>query len=117
MIVVRDVFQLRFGTAREAAALWNEGLEFLRRSPQVREPRLLTDLTGPYYTLVLESSFDSLGAYETTMRESLDDKWRAWYSKFTPLVVSGHREIFNVVGATAPSLGTAADRAAAKATS
>ena len=110
MILVRDVFQLRFGAAREAVALWREGLEFLRRSGGARDVRLLTDLAGPYYTLVLESTYDSLSAYDRDMHEAMTDEWRHWYARFVPLVQSGHREMFNVVGSEVPTLPQAAAR-------
>lgn len=113
MILVRDVFQLRFGAAREAVALWREGLEFLRRSGVAHDVRLLTDLAGPYYTLVLESTYGSLSEFERGMRESMDDAaWRAWYARFVPLADSGRREIFNVVGSEVPPLPRAAAREA-----
>ena len=105
MILVRDVFQLRFGKAREATALLSEGLRFMRRNEEVREARALTDLTGPYYTLVLESTYEGLAAYEQSMGEGMSDpEWKAWYQRFSPLVESGHRELFTIVGADVPSL-------------
>lgn len=105
MILVRDVFRLRFGKARDALALWQEGLDFLRRSHGTRDARLLTDLTGPYYTLVLETTYDGLAGFEHAARTAMDDAdWRAWYARFTPLVESGYRELFTVVGSGVPSL-------------
>ena len=114
MIVVRDVFQLRFGKAREATALFQEGSRFLRRSEAVKDIRLMTDLAGPYYTLVLETAYDSLGEYEREMREGMTDpEWREWYARVTPLVESGRREIFTLVGSPVPPLPTAEQRRAA----
>lgn len=104
MIVVRNVFQLRFGVAREALALWQEGIGYLQRSPGVKDVRLLTDVTGPFYTLVLESTHESLAGMEQDMRDSSEsEEWHAWYSRFTPLVMSGHREVLSVVGSAAPT--------------
>jgi hypothetical protein len=113
MILVRDVFQLRFGAAREAMTLWREGLEFVQRTGVARDVRLLTDLAGPYYTLVLESTYGSLAEYDRELHEATDDAtWRAWYARFVPLVQGGHREIFNIVGSDAPSLPRSDARAA-----
>ncbi|MGZ8376339.1 MAG: NIPSNAP family protein [Gemmatirosa sp.] len=111
MILVRDVFQLRFGAAREAMTLWREGLAFVKRSGVARDVRLLTDLAGPYYTLVLESTYGSLSEYEHELHDTTDDgTWRAWYARFVPLVQAGHREIFNVVGSDVPALPRSASR-------
>lgn len=104
MILVRDVFQLRFGKAREAVALAQEMAGQMRDTDGVRDVRLLTDLSGPYYTLVLESTYESLAAFETELRRGMArPEWRDWYERFTPLVDSGHRELFTVVaGGAAP---------------
>jgi hypothetical protein len=60
--------------------------------------RLLTDLTGPFYTLILELTLPNLAAMETTLAKVMGDKdFHANYEKFVPLVESGHREVFNVV--------------------
>ncbi|MDF1503390.1 hypothetical protein [Roseisolibacter sp. H3M3-2] len=117
MILVRDVFRLRFGAAREAVALWQEGIEFVRAGRHVRDARLLTDLVGPFYTLVLETTYDDLESSACEMREVMGDAaWRGWYQRFVPLVESGHREMFTVVGSTVPPLSTASlARAAARA--
>ena len=60
--------------------------------------RLLTDMTGPFYTLVLELTLPNLAALETMMPKVMGDKdWQANYQKILPLVESGDREIFTVV--------------------
>lgn len=98
MIVVRNVFQLKFGKAREAVALWKEGVDMMKSSGFDSAPRLLTDLVGPAYTLVLEGEFESLGAWQEKAASVMgSNEWKDWYSKFVPLVESGYREVFNVV--------------------
>ncbi|HEU4629353.1 MAG TPA: NIPSNAP family protein [Gemmatimonadaceae bacterium] len=105
MIVERNVFRLKFGAAREAVALWQEGLTTLRNAGATIDARLLTDLTGPYYTLVLELTHESLAAMETAAQREMDSpEWKAWYRRFVPLVESGYREIFTLVASAAPSL-------------
>jgi hypothetical protein len=97
MILVRDVFRLQFGRAREAIAVWQEG-RGLAQKAGFKSARLLTDLVGPYYTLVLETTFDSLADYERAGQALRDDeKWRAWYAKVPPLSRDGYREIFTIV--------------------
>ena len=54
MIVIRNVFQLKFGKAREALAVMKEGVAIQKRLAADVSARLLTDVTGPHYTLVLE---------------------------------------------------------------
>jgi len=98
MIVVRNVFHLKFGKAREAVAAMKEGVAIQKRLGVDVNQRLLTDLTGSFYTLVLELTLPSLAALETTLSKVMSDKdFNANYEKLVPLVESGHREIFNVV--------------------
>ena len=97
MILVRDVFHLKFGAARQANEEWHKGFKILRKSDN-RSVRLLTDLVGPYYTLVLESTYDSLTDFERGHQAVGKSKtWQAWYRRFTPLVEHGYREIFTIV--------------------
>lgn len=97
MILVRDIFHLKFGKAKDAKVLLAEG-EKINKEFGFDNTRVLTDLTGPSYTLVLESTWDSLAAWEGAMKEGLGaDKWQKWYQEFIPLVDSANREIFSVV--------------------
>ena len=60
--------------------------------------RVLTDVTGPFYTLVLELTVPNLGAFESFGPRLFGDKdWQANYQKLAPLVESGYREVFTVV--------------------
>ena len=98
MIIVHNVFRLKFGKAREAAALMKEAIAIQKRLGVEAGQRLLTDVTGPFYTLILELTLPNLAAAETTLSKVMGDKeFHANYEKFAPLVESGHREIFNVV--------------------
>lgn len=69
MIVVRNVFQLKFGMAREALD-----------------------------TLVLENTFESLAEFESSGKEVMgNEEWRTWYGRFSSLGEGGHPEIFTIV--------------------
>jgi len=98
MIVVRNTFQLKFGKAREALAVMKDGIAIQKRAGTDASYRLLTDMTGPFYTMVLELTVPSMSALETMMPKVMGDKdWQANYQKLLPLVDSGKREIFTVV--------------------
>ncbi|MDQ5857630.1 MAG: NIPSNAP family protein [Acidobacteriota bacterium] len=98
MIVVRNVFQLKFGKAKDALALWKEGREIARRTGSGEKMRAMTDLVGSFYTLVMEEEFPSLADMEREMQSEMGaEEWKGWYQKFVPLVESGYREIFTVV--------------------
>jgi len=100
MIVIRNVFRLKFGKAREAVALMKDGKAIEKRvmSGLQYSSRVLTDVTGPFYTLVLELTVPDIATFESNAPRLFGDKeWQANYQKMTPLVESGYREIFNLV--------------------
>ncbi len=97
MILVRDVFRLKFGKARDAKELVKEGARIAGKTGYGAQ-RALMDVTGPYYTLVLESTHESLAAWEQGLKNTqAAGEWGAWYERFKPLAESGHREIFTVL--------------------
>ena len=96
MIIVRDVFTLKFGKAKEARALMQESRKMM--AEQSENSRVLFDLVGPSYTMVLENSYDSLSHFEKSLSEIFaKPEWREWYQKFTPVVERSYREIFSVM--------------------
>jgi hypothetical protein len=98
MILIRNVFRLKFGKAREAVALMKEGVAIQKRAGAPFTSRVLTDVTGPFYTLVLELTVPSLASFETEAPRFMGDKdFQANYQKLVPLIESGYREVFTVV--------------------
>lgn len=100
MVVIRNVFRLKFGKTREAVTLFKEGMAIQKRiaAGSNFSTRLLTDVTGPFYTVVLEITVQNLGAFEAEAPRLMGDKdWQTNYQKITPLVESGYREIFTIV--------------------
>jgi hypothetical protein len=92
MVVIRNVFRLKFGKAREAVALFKEGIAIQKRVGAGSDfsTRLLTDVTGPFYTVVLEITVPNLAAFEGDAPRLMGDKdWQANYQKIVSLVESG----------------------------
>lgn len=97
MILVRNTFQLKFGKAKDAKAVTKDGMKALTASGLI-EHRAYMDLTGPFYTLVLENTWDDLSSFERAMADmGANKQWQEWYAKLMPLVESGHREIYTVI--------------------
>jgi hypothetical protein len=100
MIVVRNVFQLKYGKAREAMALVKEGLVLQKKAVTGVDfsMRVLTDVTGPFYTIVLELTIANLATFETYAPQLFGNtEWQANYQRLAPLVESGYREVFTIV--------------------
>jgi hypothetical protein len=101
MVLVRDVFRLKFGQSKDTIALWKEAAVSLRTSGYgAVDVRLLTDLAGaPYYTVILESCFNSVADWEKAHQAARDNAtWKALYAKIIQFTDEGHREMFSVIG-------------------
>src|SRR4051812_49231484 len=101
MIVVRNIFRIKFGQSKEATRLWKQAIEINKKLGYgLGGTRLLTDVAGPaYYTLVLETTHESLADFEKAseaVRGSAE--WRKVYEQIVPLTDKGRREIYSVVG-------------------
>ena len=101
MIVVRDVFRAKYGKGGDLEDLFKEVLPAFERV--VREfgggaPRMLEDLSGEFFTLVVEHTLPSMAAWEEA-REKLFDlsDFEGWFDRMMPLVETGRREYWNVV--------------------
>ena len=98
MIVVRNVFRLKFGRAKEAVALLKEGIAIQKRAGVDMNQRLMTDLVGTFYTLVLGLTAPNMSNLDANMPKVMGDKdWQAIYHEFSSLAESGYREVFTIV--------------------
>jgi hypothetical protein len=97
MILVREVFQVKYGRMKEVKALLKEMATLTPSRPDTNS-RMLTDLTGPHYTLVMERTHKDLASYEKESQTAMSGpEFGAWYQKFAALVDSGRREIFTIL--------------------
>ena len=97
MILVRNTFQLKFGKAKDATAKMREGLTIMK-GEGLKGTRAYTDVSGPFYTLVLELTADSLADYESALSKARNNKdWQNWYASFSQLVESGGREFYSII--------------------
>ena len=96
MIVERNVFQAKYGRGDELVQLIQDAAEMLdRRGASSR--RILTDLTGPFFTVVTESEFASLADYERASEVFADPEFGQWFAGMIELVESGTREMYTLV--------------------
>ena len=95
MILVRNVFHLKFGKAKEAR-------EALKKLNEVnvtlghRKGRVLSDVTGTSYTFVLEMEVENFAFMDDMGKAFGNSDWQSAYKDFVPFVESGYREIFMI---------------------
>ncbi len=99
MLVARQVFRARYGRGDELVTLFKEFNTRMREAggdgPRFR---ILTDVTGPFFTVVTEVEIESLADWEGRFGESMDRPWMGeWLSRMMPLVESGSREFYSIV--------------------
>jgi hypothetical protein len=93
MIVVRGVYKAKYGKGDELVQLFKES----RSTWPSRPFRLLTDLSGPFFTVITEAEYENLNDWEAEMRIFSDPDFPAWFERMVPLVESGQREFYNLV--------------------
>jgi hypothetical protein len=97
MIIERNEFCLKFGKAKPAIELWKQILNEMKNQKNVPKIRILTDLTGPSYTLVLELELRNLLDFaHKNYQWMISDKIRELYEEFKPLCDSAHRTLYKL---------------------
>ncbi len=97
MIVVRDVFHVDPEQMKAAKEIIKQHREIAKRLGY-QIGRVMTDLTGEYYTLVLESDFASLSQYEGALKAIFADAaWQESYGRLRKMFRGGRREIYTLV--------------------
>lgn len=99
MLVARQVFQAKYGRGDELVALFKEFNSRMQEADGTFNAfRILTDASGPFFTVVTEVEVESLAVWETTFSESMAQPWMGeWFARMVPLVDSGSREFYTVV--------------------
>ena len=99
MLVARQVFQAKYGRGDELVALFQELNTRMREADETASPfRILTDATGPFFTVVTESEVENFAAWEEGFGKAMAQPWMGdWFSRMMPLVESGSREFYNLV--------------------
>ena len=94
MILVRDVLQVKFGQMDNILAAL---IASASSSQTSTVSRILTDLSGQYFTLVVETKAESMDAYWEALQASFTDpEQQEQMSPFGEFVESGHREFFTI---------------------
>jgi hypothetical protein len=96
MIVVRDVFQAKYGKGGDLVALFKEQQQ---RWPEAARygRRILTDASGTFFTVVTETEVESLAAWEKLLAEVFaNPEFGEWFGRMTALVETGRREFYTI---------------------
>ena len=96
MILVRIVFQVKWGKMDEVLAGMGK-MRSIGEKLGMPKPRILTDLSGPMFTLVQEMEVESLDQMEQNRRKMFGDpEWQAMSASMPDVFESGRTEFYNI---------------------
>ena len=96
--IIREIFTAKPGQAGKLARLFKKAMGHLPKT------RIMTDMTGPYNTVVMEMEVDSLAQWEKDMQDmksgkpdpNMSPEIMEEMSKYTEMYLTGKREIFQI---------------------
>ena len=98
MILHRAVFQAKFGKAADLVAAFKQSTGGISEEQMaVLQPRILTDFSGSFDTVVLETTHESMAAYEqfrAALFASMDASEEP--SPVEGLIESGRNEYYTI---------------------
>ena len=97
MLIVREIFTAKPGQAGKLAKLFKKGFTG-------NNVRIMTDMVGPYSTVIVEMQVESLAEWEKQMEDyksgkpdpNMSPEVAEEMSKYTEMYLTGRREIFKV---------------------
>ena len=96
MILVREIFITKPGQASKFAKMMRDAQN--QFSGIQAKFRIMTDLTGSFNKVVMETELENLGALDKRMQEYRSNtKARESMAGYTDLYLTGEREIYQLV--------------------
>jgi hypothetical protein len=95
------VFQTKWGRAHEVAAAMVESQKTIGEEfgENVNRSRVLTDLSGPFHTVVQEYEVNSLGEWEQNrMKVFAHPEFQKMAARLGDAIESGRAEFYNIEG-------------------
>jgi hypothetical protein len=97
VIVVRNTFSAKYGKGDALVEITRELLSALKNDPRVSAPRILTDLSGPAFTVEMEFQVATLAVFETVFAELVrGPAFAQWFGRVQALVDHSTRQFFTV---------------------
>src|SRR5260221_11277005 len=98
MIVVRLTQRARYGKGDQVVQVLKEMLGLLATDKRVSGARILTDISGPSFTVESEFQVQNLATFEQLQAELFQgNAFAQWFARLQPLIQSGHRDFFHAV--------------------
>lgn len=103
MIQIHDTLRVKFGKIDQAVELFTGSYQYAPFSAPEYHLDLLTDVSGPMYTLILQFVTPDMGAFENARDTSFNQPGQQeWFRQFQLFVEGGTREYYTVEGDYTP---------------
>ncbi len=97
VLVVREVYRALQWQVRQAVALLHRYGALLEDSGVGRNPRVLTDLSGPLFQVVIETEVDELSVWESQRRKMFEQpEFGVWFLQLLNHVDQGRHDLYRV---------------------
>lgn len=95
MYLVREVFKAKPGKAGALVKMFKAAAPHFEKTEGVKNTRIMTDIVTDYWTVVMESDVEDVGAFIKNLRSGTASPELTEIMKgYMDLVAGGHREIY-----------------------
>jgi len=94
MIVVRQVYHVKFGHSHQAVQLLTE---LLKDEMALVPAKVMTDISGRDFTVVMEGEFEDIASWEAMRQEGYKKpEFADWFDRFQEVVETSFTEIYTL---------------------
>ena len=97
MYQIREVFQAKPGKAKDLVKMFKQAMPHFEKEGQAKNMKVMTDIVSTYWTVIVESETDDIGAFFTNMRSAtMSNELKDIMKGYMDCVEGGRREIFMI---------------------
>lgn len=95
--LVREVFKAKPGKAKDLVKMFKLAKPYIEKDGDMKNMKVMTDVTGNYWTVVLESEVEDMGSFMSNMRgATASEEMKQIMKGYMDCVEGGYREIFMI---------------------
>ena len=97
MYLIRETFQAKPGKAKDLVKMFKLAAPHFAKEQKMQNMKVLTDIVGNYWTVVVETEVEELGIFFKELRTAtMSDEVKEIMKGYMDCVEGGRREIFMI---------------------
>lgn len=97
MYLVREVFKAKPGKAKDLVKMFKAAAPHFEKTQDMHNMKVLTDVVGPYWTVVVESETEDMGTFFLNLRSAtMSDEVKEIMKDYMSCIEGGRREVYMV---------------------